>query len=103
MDFSNGEGLSINSNYNFWKYTEVLELNKDLNPKKRRSDAHSGERRHLQAQAHLRLHTVEKLHKRPSVFINHLRAFSSAKGMAFATQQQPEEGAAPQRKKTKKE
>ncbi|MFM7985867.1 MAG: hypothetical protein ACKPKO_41785 [Candidatus Fonsibacter sp.] len=28
MDFLNGEGLEINRNYNFWKYAEVLELNK---------------------------------------------------------------------------
>ena len=24
MDFLNGEGLNINSNYNFWKCAEVL-------------------------------------------------------------------------------
>ena len=24
MDFLRGEGLEINSNYNFWKYSEVL-------------------------------------------------------------------------------
>ncbi|MFM7982135.1 MAG: hypothetical protein ACKPKO_22735, partial [Candidatus Fonsibacter sp.] len=28
MDLLNGEGLNINSNYNFWKYAEVLELSK---------------------------------------------------------------------------
>ncbi|MFM7986127.1 MAG: hypothetical protein ACKPKO_43120, partial [Candidatus Fonsibacter sp.] len=28
MHFLKGEGLKINSNYNFWKYAEVLELNK---------------------------------------------------------------------------
>ena len=28
MDFLNGEGLRINGNSNFWKYAEVLELNK---------------------------------------------------------------------------
>ncbi len=26
--FPKGEGLDINSNYNFWKYSEVLELNR---------------------------------------------------------------------------
>ena len=28
MDFLKGDGLEINSNYNFWRYSEVLELNK---------------------------------------------------------------------------
>ena len=28
MDFLKGEGLEINSNYTFWKYSEVLELNR---------------------------------------------------------------------------
>ena len=28
MDFLNGDGLSVNVNYNFWKYAEVLELNR---------------------------------------------------------------------------
>ncbi len=28
MDFLKGEGLDINRNYNFWRYSEVLELNK---------------------------------------------------------------------------
>ena len=28
MDFLKGEGLEINSNYNFWKHSEVLELNR---------------------------------------------------------------------------
>ena len=28
MDFLEGEGLEINSNYNVWKYSEVLELNR---------------------------------------------------------------------------
>ena len=29
MDFLKGEGLNINSNYNFWRYSEALELNRD--------------------------------------------------------------------------
>ena len=28
MDFMNGDGLNINSNYNFWEYAKVLELSK---------------------------------------------------------------------------
>ena len=28
MDFLKGEGLGINSNYNFWRYSEVLELSR---------------------------------------------------------------------------
>ena len=28
MDFLKGDGLYINTNYNFWRYSEVLELNK---------------------------------------------------------------------------
>ena len=28
MDFLKGDGLEINTNYNFWRYSEVLELNK---------------------------------------------------------------------------
>jgi hypothetical protein len=28
MDFLKGEGLDLNSNYNFWRFAEVQELNK---------------------------------------------------------------------------
>ncbi len=28
MDFLKGEGLDVNTNYNFWEYSESLELNR---------------------------------------------------------------------------
>ncbi|MFM7990269.1 MAG: hypothetical protein ACKPKO_64235, partial [Candidatus Fonsibacter sp.] len=61
MDLLNGEGLNINSNYNFWKYAEVLELNQhtvaNTRPEFLIEDgamriAESGERH---AQEHLRI------------------------------------------------
>ncbi len=44
--------------------------------------------------------SIERLNKQPSVFINYLRALASAKGMTFTIQQQPKEGASPQRNNT---
>ena len=120
MDFLNGEGLRINGNYNFWKYAEVLELNKVTVANTRpefliedgvmrvaENDANS-KRKSISV-----FNTVERLNKHPSVFINYLRVLASAKGKAFTIQYPPEEPldpqedqattAAPQRKKTKAE
>ena len=110
MDFLSSKGLSINSNYNLWKYAEVLELNKQtvantrpefgIEDGRMRMAEHEAKAKRKQISV---FNTFEKLSKHPSVFINYLRALASARGMAFTIQQQPEEGAAPQRNKTKKE
>jgi hypothetical protein len=118
MDFLNGEGLRINGNYNFWKYAEVMELNK-LTVANTRPEflIEDGVVRVAENDANSKrkstsvFNTVERLNKHPSVFINCLRVLASAKGTTFTVQhppppEEPEEDqttAPPQRKKTKAE
>ena len=118
MDLLNGDGLKINSNYNFWKYAEVLELNKHTVTNTRpefliedgvmrvaENDANT-KRKNISV-----FNTVERLNKHPSVFINYLRVLANAKGMKFIIQQPPtpteeenatddQPAATPQKKKT---
>ena len=114
MDFLNGEGLRINGNYNFWKYAEVLELNKvTVANTKPEFLIENGVMRVAENDANTKrknisvFNTVERLNKHPSVFINYLRVLANAKGMTFTIQQPPpppkEEQAPPERKKTKVE
>ena len=116
MDFLNGEGLKINSNHNFWKYSEVLELNKQTVTNTRPEFLiEDGRMRFAENEANAKrkiisvFNTVERLNKHPSVFINYLRVLALAKGMTFNIQYPPaeeapaEEQATPERKKTKVE
>ncbi|MFM7983362.1 MAG: hypothetical protein ACKPKO_28970, partial [Candidatus Fonsibacter sp.] len=118
MDFLNDGRLNINSNYNFWKDEEVLEINKHTVANTRpelliedgvmsvaENDANS-KRKSISV-----FNTVERLSKHPSVFINYLPVLASAKGMTFNIQYPPTEeepatedqAATPQKKKTKVE
>ncbi|MFM7980744.1 MAG: hypothetical protein ACKPKO_15635, partial [Candidatus Fonsibacter sp.] len=86
----------INSNYNFWKYAEVLELNQhtvtNTRPEFLNED---GVMRVAENEANSKrksisvFNTVERLNKHPSVFINYLRALANAKGMTFNIQYPP--------------
>ncbi|MFM7978871.1 MAG: hypothetical protein ACKPKO_06105, partial [Candidatus Fonsibacter sp.] len=119
MGFLNDGRLKINNNYNFWKYAEVMELNKhtvtNARPEfliddgvMRVAENHANSKRKSTSV----FNTVERLNKHPSVFINYLRVLASAKGMTFNIQYPPTEeypatedqaAAAPQKKKTKVE
>ena len=74
MDFLNDDRLKINANYNFWKYAEVMELNKHTVTNTRpefliedrvmrvaENDANS-KRKSISV-----FNTVERLNRRPSV------------------------------------
>ena len=98
MDFLKGEGLDINSNCNFWRYSDVLELNRDTVDTTRveflvedgelrlEETALSKQRKNISV-----YNTVETLNKHPSIFINHLRVLAVAKGIKFQIQAVPEE------------
>ncbi|MFM7990373.1 MAG: hypothetical protein ACKPKO_64760 [Candidatus Fonsibacter sp.] len=94
----NGEGLNINSNYNFWQYAEVLELNKHTVANTRPEFLiEDGRMRIAENEANAKhkslsvFNTVERLNKHPSVFINYLRLLANAKGMTFTVQYPPAE------------
>ncbi|MFM7987718.1 MAG: hypothetical protein ACKPKO_51245, partial [Candidatus Fonsibacter sp.] len=98
MDSLNDDRLKINANYNFWKYAEVMELNKHTvthtRPEFLMGD---GVMRVAENEANSKrkiisgFHTVERLNKHPSVFINYLRVLAHAKCMTFAIQYPPTE------------
>ena len=103
-------GVEINSNYNFWKSSEVLELN--------RTTVDTARAEFLVEDGELRVeestlskqrknisvyNTVETLNKHPSIFINYLRVLAGLKGIKFQIQAVPEEQKGqPKKKKTKK-
>ena len=123
MDFLNDGRLKINSNYNFWKYAGVMELNKHTVTNTRPEFLiEDGVMRVAENEANAKrniisvFNTVERLNKHPSVFINYLRVLANAKGMTFNIQHPPapaptqeetatddQAAAAPQKKKTKVE
>ena len=111
MDFLKGDGLHINSNYNFWRYSEVLELNRHTVDTTRaefiiedgelvlEEKTISKQRKNISI-----YNTVERLNKHPSVFINYLRVLAEGKGIKFQIQAAPEEQKGqPKKKKTKKQ
>ena len=117
MDFLNDGRLRINSNYNFWKYAEVMELNQHTVANTRPEFLiEDGRMRVAENEANSKrksisvFNTVERLNKHPSVFINYLRVVAIAKSMTCNIQYPPTEeepatedqAAAPQ-KKTKVE
>ena len=110
MDFLKGEGLEINSNYNFWKYSEVLELNRmTVDTVRAEFLVEDGELRVEESTLSKQrknisvYNTVETLNKHPSIFINYLRVLAGLKGIKFQIQAVPEEQKGqPKKKKTKK-
>ncbi|MFM7987924.1 MAG: hypothetical protein ACKPKO_52285, partial [Candidatus Fonsibacter sp.] len=96
MDFLNDDRLKINANYNFWKYAEVMELNRHTVTNTRpefliedgvmrvAENEVNSKRKHISV-----FNTVERLNKHPSVFINYLRVLANAKGMTFNIQYPP--------------
>ena len=109
MDFLKGVGLDINSNYNFWKYSEVLELNRmTVDTTRAEFLVEDGELRLEESTLSKQrknisvYNTVETLNKHPSIFINYLRVLATAKGIKFQIQAVPEEKGQAKKKKTKK-
>jgi hypothetical protein len=85
--------LRINKNRCFWKYKEVLELNKHtVQPGAR--FAVTGNLLRLEECVDTRrknisvFNTVERLNKNPSLFINYLRVLAEAKGIGFVIDQE---------------
>ena len=98
MDICNHFMFSINKNYNFWKYKEVLELNMETvqqglqwtvnGDEMRLSKSIDQRRKDISVFNH-----VEKLNKHPSVFINYLKTLAINKGMTFTIDEGTIEGA----------
>jgi pterin-4a-carbinolamine dehydratase len=109
MDFLKGEGLHINSDYKFWKYSDVLKNNRDTVDTTRmeflvedgelrlKETALSKQRKNISV-----YNTTETLNKHPSIFINYLKVLTAAKGIKFQIQAVPEEQKGQPKKKTKK-
>jgi len=97
IDILNDSSLRVNNNYNFWRYDEVLELNKHSVEHTSPEFQSEGEyltlvedndrnRRRKMISVY---NTVEKLNKNPCLFINHLRRLSEGKGMGFQITEKP--------------
>jgi len=107
MDFLKGEGLDLNSNYNFWRFAEVQELNKHTVDETRaefifedgeikmKENALNKHRKSISI-----YNEVERLNKHPKLFINYLRRLAEAKGIKFEVQAKPK-GQPPLRERQK--
>ena len=109
MDFLKGEGLEINSNYNSWKYSEVLELNRlTVDTVRAEFLVEDGELRVEESTLSKQrknisvYNTVETLNKHPSIFINYLRVLAWLKGIKFQIQAVPEEQKGSQRRRRRR-
>ena len=94
MDFLTGDGLDTNANYNFWRYSEVLELNKHaINNIRAEFVTEDGELMvkestlSKQRKSISIYNEVERLNKHPSIFINYLKVLAEGRGIKFQTQQ----------------
>ena len=108
MDLLKGEGLDLNSNYNFWRFAEVQELNSHTVDETRaefifedgeikvKENALNKHRKSISI-----YNTVERLNKHPKLFINYLRVLAEAKGIKFEVQAKTE-GTTTTKKKTSK-
>ena len=107
IDVLKGEGLDLNSNYNFWRFAEVQELNKHTVDETRAEFIFEDGEIKMQENA-LNKHRksisiyneVERLNKHPKLFINYLRRLAEAKGIKFEVQAKTE-GTTTTKKKTK--
>ena len=93
IDVMNAAELKINKNRCFWKYKEVLELNKHTvqpgvqfvitGSQLRLAESVDTRRKNISV-----FNTVERLNKNPSLFINYLRILAEQKGMGFEIDQE---------------
>ena len=108
MDFLKGDGLDTNANYNFWRYSEVLELNKHATNTIRaefviedgelmvKESTLSKQRKNISIYSE-----VERLNKHPSIFINYLKVLAESKGIKFQIQKPPDDEGKQKKHKTK--
>ena len=86
--------LRINKNHYFWKYAEVLELNRSTvenrgfrftvtNGLLRLSESVDVRRKNISV-----FNQVERLNKHPSLFINYFRVLATSKGMGFTVDEE---------------
>ena len=109
MDFLKGESLDLNSNYNFWRFAEVQELNRHTVETTRAEFVFEDGESKVQENA-LNKHrnsisiynTVERLNKYSSLFINYLRRLAEAKGIKFEVQAKPEGKTTTKKKQSKR-
>ena len=96
MDFLNDRSFKINNNYNLWKYSEVMELDRQTVQNTRLEvmvsegelSVSENDRNSRRKQISV-FNTVEKLNKHPSLYINYLRVLVLGKGMTFTIQGVP--------------
>jgi hypothetical protein len=107
IDLLNDPILKLNDNFNFWRFDEVMELNRHTVQHTSREFLIHGNyleladnERNQRRKAISIYNTVERLNKHPSLFINYLKILASTKGMGFEVQQL-EEGETPTREKSK--
>ena len=108
IDVLKGEGLDLNTNYNFWRFADIQESNSHIVDETRaeflfedgeikiKENALNKHRKSISI-----CNTVERLNQHPSLFINYLRRLAEAKGIKFEVQAKPEGGKSPQREKPK--
>jgi hypothetical protein len=89
IDLCNDANLGINNNYNFWSYSEVLELNKAVVDLGVRKMVFTGSQVRLEEDIDTRrknisvYNQVEELNKHPSLYINYLKVMAHSKGYGF--------------------
>lgn len=94
VDVANDPQLKINKNHCFWKYAEVLELNRSTvestafrftvsNGLLRLSESVDTRRKNISV-----FNQVERLNKHPSLFINYFRILATSKGMGFTVDEE---------------
>ena len=104
IDIMNAEGFKINNNHCFWKYKEVLELNKQTvaptmpytitGNQLRLVECVDTRRKNISV-----VNQVERKNKNPILFLNYLRLLAANKGMGFTIDQEIAEAAAEARAK----
>ena len=106
MDILNDPSLKPNNNYCFWKFREVLELNKHTVKNTDLRFVVEGNQLTLDEQSRNErrklisvFNATEKLNKHPSVYINYLKVLATAKGMTFEIQEDVSEEKAPKAEK----
>ena len=109
MDILNDPRLKPNKNYCFWKFREVLELNRHTVKNTELRFVVEGSQLTLEDQSRNErrkmisvFNTTEKLNKHPSVYLNYLRVLTTGKGMTFQIQEDVAEADAQTPKAEKK-
>ena len=109
MDILNDPRLKPNKNYCFWKFREVLELNRHTVKNTELRFVVEGSQLTLEDQSRNErrkmisvFNTTEKLNKHPSVYLNYLRVLATGKGMTFQIQEDVAEADAQTPKAEKK-